>query len=61
MARCSRVWGMTDSLAATTNIAMSIAPTPGQHVLDEPLVAGHVHNADLPTAGKGEPGKAQAL
>ena len=30
-----------------------------QHVLDEPLVARHVHHADLPSAGQGQPSKAQ--
>ena len=31
----------------------------GQHVLDEPLVAGHVHDADLPPAGQRQPREAQ--
>ena len=30
-----------------------------QHVLDEPLVARHVNDADLASAGQRHPGKAQ--
>ena len=34
-----------DSSAAITNSTRSMPPTPGQHVLDEALVAGHVDEA----------------
>lgn len=30
-----------------------------QHVLDKVLVPGHIHDADVPTTGKRDPGKAQ--
>ena len=34
-------------------------PSPGEHVLDEPLMAGHVDDADLAAGGQRQPGKAQ--
>ena len=42
MWKCSRVWGMTDSSAATTSSDRVDAVGAGQHVAHEALVAGHV-------------------
>ena len=46
ISRCSRVCGMTESSAATTSSGEVDAGRPGEHVLDEPLVAGHVDDAE---------------
>ena len=48
-ARCSADWRRQPSSAATTISTAGTGPTPGEHVVDEPLVAGHVDKRDLGT------------
>ena len=52
IARCSRVCGMTPSSAATTSEREVDAAGAGEHVVHEPLVAGHVDEADHAVAGR---------
>ena len=59
MSRCSRVCGRGPSSAATISSTRSIDSTPGQHVGQEPLVAGHVDKAQLGAVGQGRVGKAE--
>ena len=47
IARCSRVCGITPSSAAITSRHDVDAADPGEHVLDEALVPGHVDDPDL--------------
>ena len=45
MSRCSRVWGITPSSAATTEHGQVHPAGAGDHVAHEALVAGHVDHA----------------
>jgi hypothetical protein len=55
ISKCSRVWGI-----AGHDEEHEVDPAhAGKHVLDEALVAGHVHHSDLDAAGEVEMGKAQ--
>jgi len=49
-----------DALVGSDDEQGGVNPTDaGEHVLDEPFVAGHVHDAHLAAAGQREPGEAQ--
>ena len=59
MARCSRVCGIGPSSAATIRERRVDTADPGQHVLDEALVAGDVDDADLAAARQTKPGETE--
>ena len=46
ISRCSTVCGIGPSSAATTSSTKSMPVAPDDHVVDEPLVAGHVDEAE---------------
>ena len=54
-ARCSSDCGIQPSVAATTNITglLGHRTHPGEHVRDEPLVARHVDESELPPVDVG--------
>ena len=59
MARCSRVWGMTLSSAATTSSARSIPPTPASMFLMKRSWPGTSTMLTSRAAGEGKPREPQ--